>query len=420
MPSSLDRPSSDEPRQAPLTDYEDLSQSADFIRQLDAASRSSNPLMRFPAPYEQRFRDDARGMFGHARALTSLLPALLLATSPLWGEPLMHPPAGFVELIRVFEFFLIVPLCLVSAWLLWSRPRAVISETLFMVTFLVLAVTLEWLRHKGVALGFDLDPSLSSCVLVGFIVIGRVPLREAFAFIALYLLFILLSDQLRPAGVPAARDAVDWLVESIFIGIVLSGAIWNEIYMRRTWAAQQMLKSLAYVDALTKLPNRRAFEQHYEAVARHARRDYQPLFVALIDMDHFKNLNDRYGHDYGDGVLVEIGVVLGLFARRPLDMAARLGGEEFALVLYDCTQADGQRRIEDLRRQIESLELANAGTPLGHVTISAGGVGVDPDMPLAEAYRLADGLLYAAKRQGRNRIVIAESPIPVPIPGVAA
>jgi len=339
----------------PLTDFEDLSQSPDFVRQLEAATRSANPLMRFSAPYETRFRNDIRSLFGQVRALTTLLPALLLAAAPLWGEPLLRPPAGFVDLIRLFQYVLIIPLCLVAAWRLWRAPRSRLSESLFMLSFLVLAVTLEWLRHRGAMMGFFLDPSLSSCVLVGFIVIGRVPLRESIAFVALYL-----------------------------------------------------LKSLAYVDALTKLPNRRAYEQHYEAVARHARREHKPLFVALVDMDHFKNLNDRYGHDYGDGVLVEVGVVLALFARRPLDMASRLGGEEFALVLYDCSQADGQRRLEDLRRQIEALDLANAGTAAGRVTISAGGIGVDADTPLAEAYRLADALLYTAKRQGRNRSVVAD------------
>jgi len=407
MPFHPDRLSS-ATASTPLTDFEDLSQSPDFVRQLEAATRSANPLMRFPAPYETRFRNDIRSLFGQVRALTTLLPALLLAAAPLWGEPLLRPPAGFVDLIRLFQYVLIIPLCLVAAWRLWRAPRSRLSESLFMLSFLVLAVTLEWLRHRGAMMGFFLDPSLSSCVLVGFIVIGRVPLRESIAFVALYLVFMLVSAGLAPPRQLPLRGPVDWLVEGLFIGIVLSGAAWNELYARRGWAAQRLLKSLAYVDALTKLPNRRAYEQHYEAVARHARREHKPLFVALVDMDHFKNLNDRYGHDYGDGVLVEVGVVLALFARRPLDMASRLGGEEFALVLYDCSQADGQRRIEDLRRQIESLDLANAGTAAGRVTISAGGIGVDADTPLAEAYRLADALLYSAKRQGRNRSVVAD------------
>lgn len=146
-------------------------------------------------------------------------------------------------------------------------------------------------------------------------------------------------------------------------------------------------------------------------------------------MDHFKNLNDQYGHDYGDGVLVETGVVLGVFARRPLDMAARLGGEEFALLLYDCDETDGRARLEELRRQIESLHLANAGTGQGWVTISAGGLPLRSDMTLAEAYRRADTALYDAKNHGRNRVVLTtpaaevhwpEAVGPVTLPDVAA
>ena len=131
------------------------------------------------------------------------------------------------------------------------------------------------------------------------------------------------------------------------------------------------------------------------------------MFFALIDMDFFKNLTDQYGHDYGDGVLVETGVVLAVFARRPLDIAARLGGEEFALLLYDCEEADGRARLEELRQQIESLRLANAGVGQGWVTTSAGGLLLPPDMPLAEAYRRADTALYEAKRQGRSCAVTA-------------
>lgn len=399
-----------------MTDYEDLHQSPDLVRQLDVATRSPNPLLSFPAPYEQRYRDDTRSRFALGRALTTLLPALLLAAAPLWSAAVMQPPASFVDLLRVFQYGAIIPLCLLTAWRLWRHPRSPLSEGLFMLSFLLLAATLEWLRHHGAKLGFVLDPSLSSCVLVGFIVIGRVPLRQSLAFVALYLAFTVASAWITPQH-PPLRGPVDWLVEGLFIGIVISGAMWNELYARRGWAARLLLKSMAYVDPLTKLPNRRAFEQHYEAVARHARRDHKPLFVALVDMDHFKNLNDHYGHDYGDGVLVEVGVVLALFAQRPLDMASRLGGEEFALVLYDCSQADGQRRLEDLRRQIEALDLANAGTANGRVTISAGGVGVDADMPMAEAYHLADALLYSAKRQGRNRSAVAD---PTVAAGIAA
>lgn len=391
---------------ASWTDYADTGRNVDYLRQLDAASRAPTLRTHFPEPYETNFRRDIRLMFGRIRAWMALAAVLIFGSSPLWGPPTLNPPRDVIVLIRLLEFGLILPFCLSAAWLQWRQPERLWSERVFMFAFLATAIGMEWLRHSSAALGFHMNPSLSSCVLVGFIVIGRVPLRAAAAFIAVYLASILLFERFHPLGDSAARSPMDWVVETVFLIIVFAGSLSNELYMRRTWAARQLLKALAYFDPLTKLPNRRAFEQHYEAVARQARRDDRRLFVGLIDMDHFKNVNDRYGHEYGDGVLVEMGVVLGTFARRPLDMAARLGGEEFAVVLYDCSRADGQRRMEELRRQVESLQIANEGTALGYVTMSAGGLAVSADTELAEAYRLADDALYVAKRGGRNQTVI--------------
>ncbi len=107
--------------------------------------------------------------------------------------------------------------------------------------------------------------------------------------------------------------------------------------------------------------------------------------------------------------LVEMGLVLSDFARRPLDMASRLGGEEFAVVLYDCSRADGLRRLEELRRQIESLDLAQRRHRTGSRHDQRRRHRRARRRALAEAYRLADTVLYAAKHQGRNRTVIAES-----------
>jgi diguanylate cyclase (GGDEF)-like protein len=415
MSSTPNPPTAGLSRSTSWTDFQESSRNVEFIRQLEQASRAPTVHTHFTQPYEERFRRDVRLMFGKIRAWMTILSSGVLGTSPIWGGPVLNPPRDVAVMMRLFEYGLIIPICALAGWLQWTRSSKVSSERVFMIAFLVLAATLEWIRYKAAAMGFHMHPSLSSCVLVTFIVIGRVPLRESVAFIALYLMVILLFERFPLAGAEAAiRNPMDWVVEGVFIIIVLAGAFSNELFSRRNWAARQLLKALAYFDPLTKLPNRRAFEQHYEAVTRHARRDDKRLFVALADMDHFKNLNDRYGHEYGDGVLIEIGVVLTLFARRPLDMAARLGGEEFALVLYDCSRADGQRRIEELRRQIESLQIPNEDIAGGRVTVSVGGISVNADVPLAEAYRLADDVLYVAKREGRNRTVVANPPLPAP------
>jgi len=168
------------------------------------------------------------------------------------------------------------------------------------------------------------------------------------------------------------------------------------------------LRTMAFRDALTGLPNRRAFDDHYETAMRALQRQAQPggsLVLALIDLDHFKRINDEYGHAYGDGVLSELGVALSQFARRPLDLAARIGGEEFALMLYDCSARDGLERAQALCTLVRDMGIENAGAPSGVVTCSIGLVTVSLGTPLSEAYRWADQGLYQAKRQGRDQVV---------------
>lgn len=405
MSNSQTPPATEALQESLLADFEDYSQQPEFVRKLDAVSRATRPT-RFPGAHEQRFQSDARGAFGRIRALLCLIPMALLGSSPLWGERLLPHQSELLPLLYLGIFGLIMPCYLAAAWMQWRRPARLASEIVFILAFLVMAVALELFRQRAALEGFLLPSSLAGCALISFIIIGRMPLQDSAVFVLLYLAFIAACDAIAPEQTAAARSGMDWIVEGFFIGVMLMGSVSNEIYIRRTWAAQQLLKSLAYVDPLTGLPNRRAFEQRYELVNRHARREHKRVFFALIDMDFFKNLNDQYGHDYGDGVLVETGVVLAVFARRPLDIAARLGGEEFALLLYDCEEADGRARLEELRQQIESLRLANAGVGQGWVTTSAGGLLLPPDMPLAEAYRRADTALYEAKRQGRNRVVI--------------
>jgi diguanylate cyclase (GGDEF)-like protein len=153
-----------------------------------------------------------------------------------------------------------------------------------------------------------------------------------------------------------------------------------------------------------------------------ARHDYEkaPLCLLLLDLDHFKALNDRFGHLAGDDVLTRLVAVV-QNSMRPSDFLFRMGGEEFCCLLPHTQPAQGQVVAERIRAQVEAAAVTVAGTAV-KVTVSLGlaateGCGYDIDGLM----RGADVALYAAKRQGRNRVVVAETdeaPKPAPVLGV--
>jgi diguanylate cyclase (GGDEF)-like protein len=171
----------------------------------------------------------------------------------------------------------------------------------------------------------------------------------------------------------------------------------------------QELSVLSQTDALTGLANRRAFDQRLaEELSRVARHDV-PLSLLVVDIDHFKSYNDHYGHPAGDACLRQVAEALRECAARPIDLVARLGGEEFALLLPHLDGADAVQVGERCLQAVEAAAIAHAGSPVApRVTVS---VGVAQSTQLegdgAALLAAADAALYAAKRQGRRRVVLA-------------
>ena len=139
-----------------------------------------------------------------------------------------------------------------------------------------------------------------------------------------------------------------------------------------------------------------------------ARRTGGPLALLVIDADHFKRFNDRYGHAVGDAVLQGLARCLSACVHRPDDLVARIGGEEF-VVLLPGTDAEGARRIAaKVHQAVAALDLPSAGIGPGAVTVSIG-LAVGPaadEAGWSALYRRADAALYAAKQRGRNRAEI--------------
>lgn len=176
--------------------------------------------------------------------------------------------------------------------------------------------------------------------------------------------------------------------------------------------AEMALKELATKDGLTGLSNRRAFDQMLMTEWARAQRTQKPMALLFVDVDHFKLFNDRHGHQTGDECLRAVAGVVSRHALRPLDLASRYGGEEFALILpeMDCDTACAV--AEDIRTAVMGLRIAHGVDGAGdHVTLSVGVASHIPGEADGGPDRLlgaADEALYAAKRLGRNRVVSAE------------
>ncbi len=170
---------------------------------------------------------------------------------------------------------------------------------------------------------------------------------------------------------------------------------------------QDALREQAIRDPLTGLYNRRYLDETLPREIAHCRRTGEPLVVAMLDLDHFKNLNDTYGHEAGDNVLRAVGELLRRCLRSS-DLSCRYGGEEFTVVLPGASLEDARTRIEDLRETLMRTPIHYREGLLPGVTVSAGlAAAVPEDTDASAVLSRADAALYQAKATGRNRVVVA-------------
>ena len=167
---------------------------------------------------------------------------------------------------------------------------------------------------------------------------------------------------------------------------------------------QKRLQELSMTDGLTSLRNRRAFDDRLPALFEHARRYDRPLSLAIVDVDRFKSINDRFGHDTGDAILRAVAQIIANGTRQS-DYVARVGGEEFAVLLPETALFDGLQFAEKLRSSVAASTIT-VGETEHKVTISIGIANVPHSQVKdgEELYRAADQALYRAKANGRNRV----------------
>ncbi|TRW99043.1 diguanylate cyclase [Candidatus Methylobacter oryzae] len=198
--------------------------------------------------------------------------------------------------------------------------------------------------------------------------------------------------------------AVDYITKPFVIPIA-KARIRNHIRLKQQ---ADLLESLSLLDALTGIPNRRRFDEALAAELKQAIRDATPLSLLMIDIDHFKQFNDHYGHGAGDVCLQMVAMELAKGVVRPSDLVARYGGEEFVVILPETDQLSALQIAERLRVRIEKLGLPHACSETGNVVTISVGIATQARIPEGFMPQLlvdmADKALYAAKENGRNRV----------------
>ncbi|WP_186417780.1 diguanylate cyclase [Bosea sp. CS1GBMeth4] len=289
-----------------------------------------------------------------------------------------NPPVQSYHHLTMLTLALIGVACafISNMYKLRGLPQADIAQ-LVIIAAVFLPVGLTFLQSFGIALLIAVFTSL-----LGFVMLGPAQLIEH-GRLSILLFF------------------------AVFVSAV--GAWLRERAERDQFLLRRMLHNRAMSDALTGIANRRGFEEHVTRALQQARRDGVPVVFAVLDVDHFKRYNDRYGHQAGDIALALIARAIDSVLRRPMDMVGRLGGEEFGLLLYDTTPEHGQERLEQVARAIADLRIEHAASPTAqYVTVSVGAVGFDGQETAADLYRRADAALYAGKASGRNRVELGE------------
>jgi diguanylate cyclase (GGDEF)-like protein/PAS domain S-box-containing protein len=203
--------------------------------------------------------------------------------------------------------------------------------------------------------------------------------------------------------VDVSLSPIDWCGVKLVIVAV------RDITERRR-SDRQVLEALhekVVRDPLTGLFNRRMLDEALSIEVARAARAAVPIAVIMVDIDHFKQVNDRYGHSCGDHVLQQLAVLM-LAQMRGGDLACRYGGEEFTLILPGCTAAVARERAEQIRSLLRRTTWSTSGCPLPAVTASFGVAAYPQDGATAEALmRAADSALLQAKTEGRDRVVLA-------------
>ncbi len=361
-------------------------------------------LPTFSSPEEEiRFRDNRHRMVIERLEIYAPVAIVFVVLSAL-GHIVLFPGHVWLPNVVLLTLLMFTPLC-ISWWILHrASPQKIYWSMLTTTASVMLCVCLivAAARQQGFPLPYE---GILLVTLAVFLLSG-LSARDASLCALIGPIGILIIEWFWFTSLENALIRPAFGVGAWMMGAIFSFALERTEY--REFLYREALETMAHQDVLTGLLNRRGLQERFEIIAATALREQRPLSVAVLDLDYFKAYNDTYGHQQGDSVLEAVGRTIAGFAKRPLDAAGRIGGEEFLIVWYDTDAPTGYMMAESVRADIQALAIEHRGSPVSQaVTISIGLITSTMHEPetLESLYRQADKLLYQAKQQGRNQVV---------------
>ena len=374
--------------------------SSPYADQLAAGFR----LLRFSRPLEREYRDYLReDTFGLKRVVLAVGMLVWLAFAAFDFVLIKAPEVWWILAVR---FAVLLLLGLFGA-LLIQRKNIHLLQPLSLASLLVLGAAAALV----VGIAHRVDPSypyegLLLICMAAYFLVGLRLIQALSCSLLVLLAYVGVESWVGSVPLPRLINNTLFLLFGNLMGAV--GCYLLEFKSREHFLISRLMRVLADHDSLTGLHNRRSFNRQFERLWRQAQREHCSLALLLCDVDHFKAYNDQYGHQAGDNVLQRIGSLLQDAARRPLDMAVRLGGEEFAVLLYNIDEAQARNHAEALLQALQALNIEHVGSDTASMlTMSIGVSCVQPSGTgaLAQLYEHADRALYEPKAFGRNQVV---------------
>ena len=304
----------------------------------------------------------------------------------------------------------ILPMLLIGLASSFSVHRHRIYPLVMMAASTVLGLSVAAIQITATLGG---TPILFPCLMLAIIFIyfmgGLIFYHALAANVIVMLVYLAVGAALQLPSHEFSYDVLAMVATNLFGASIV---YMHEKTSRMRFLEACLLREMVARDGLTGIQNRRMFDQHIQRVWQQAVREEERVAVLLVDVDCFKDYNDRYGHQAGDECLRAVAVSLSQCARRPLDFVARYGGEEFAIVLYEASREYVAEVLTRIQRSIAELNIPHeASRVAGRLTVSIGAAFILPSSQRTYEglIQLADEALYAAKEQGRNRVVVMEA-----------